>query len=230
MYASLHHNVHPWELRPHLKGRAKGNSVQNVGFEQVKIWLRAFRSLVMHLLSDFLELKLNELVHRVTVAMQVSQYSQRLCLSCEERLDTKGAKTFLNRKYVPMVVKQPSRRLGEDKHHADRKYDGRNYLQAPWNPEWRDAIHVRATELYEILNEDTPCDRPLLNRDEATADWGCSDFWLIERDNCRCDTHGDAGDNSASDKHPTVLYGGSRCVWEDEAKHILQQRIAKWSR
>jgi hypothetical protein len=74
----------------------------------------------------------------------------------------KGAENFSNRKYAPMVVKKPPRRLWEDEH-ADGKYDSRNYLEAPWNSEGRDTVDVRATELYEILDKDTPRDRPLLN-------------------------------------------------------------------
>jgi hypothetical protein len=67
-----------------------------------------------------------------------------------------------------MMVKEPPRRLGEDEH-AGGKYDGRNYLETPWNSERRNAIDVRATELYEILDENTPGDGPLLDRDKATT-------------------------------------------------------------
>jgi hypothetical protein len=66
------------------------------------------------------------------------------------------------------MVNKPPRRFGEGKH-ADGKYDGRNYLERPWNSERRDAVDVRATELYEILDENTPRNGPLLNGDEAAA-------------------------------------------------------------
>jgi hypothetical protein len=67
------------------------------------------------------------------------------------------------------MVNEPPRGFGKGDH-AYRKYNGRNYLESPWYPERRNAIDVRAAELYEILDENTPRDRPLLNRDEATAD------------------------------------------------------------
>ncbi len=73
------------------------------------------------------------------------------------------------------MVNEPPRRFGEDKH-ADGKYDGRNYLERPWNSERRDAVDVRATELYEILDENTPCNGPLLNGDETAANRRRSNF------------------------------------------------------
>ena len=68
-----------------------------------------------------------------------------------------------------MMVNEPPRGFGEDQH-ANGKYDSRNYLESPWNSKRRLAVDVRAAELHEILDEDTPRDRPLLNRDEAAAD------------------------------------------------------------
>lgn len=107
-----------------------------------------------------------------------------------------------------MVIKEPSRRFGEDKH-SNGEYDGRNYLETPWNSERRVAFDVGATKLYKILDENTPRNRPLLNRDEATANRGRSNLCLIKWDGSRCDTDGDAGDNSAGYQHNAVLCDGS---------------------
>jgi hypothetical protein len=74
-----------------------------------------------------------------------------------------------------MMVKEPSRGFREYQH-SKGKYDGWNYLESPWNSKRGVAVDVGATKLYKILDENAPRDRPLLYRDKATTDGGCSNF------------------------------------------------------
>lgn len=137
-----------------------------------------------HLLLDFLKFENDELILLIAAAMQVGQN-----LECFR---------------FPVFVHEPTRRLGEEQH-ARRKDDGRNHLETPRNSERRDTLDVRAAELDKVLDQDTPCDRPLLKRDHAPTDGGCGDFGLVDGDDGGCETNGDTRDDTADNEHAAVL-------------------------
>ena len=92
-----------------------------------------------HLLLDLLILEYNKFIRLVAAAVQISKNLQ--CLG-----------------FFPMI-NQPPRAFWEY-HHAKRQNDRWNHLKSPRNPERGDAIDVRAAELDEVLDKDTPCDGP----------------------------------------------------------------------
>lgn len=102
------------------------------------------------------------------------------------------------------MIEQPTWRFGENGH-TDAKHDTRNHLETPWDTEGRDTINIGAAELNEVLDKDTPGDRPLLERYETTADAGLSDFGLVDGDNGRCDPNCQTSDHTPCDEHATVL-------------------------
>lgn len=57
------------------------------------------------------------------------------------------------------MIEEPTRAFGEHSH-TETEDDSRNHLQTPWNAEGRDTVDVRAAELDEVLDEDTPSDGP----------------------------------------------------------------------
>jgi hypothetical protein len=101
--------------------------------------------------------------------------------------------------------------LREDQH-AQTQYDGRYHLKTPWDAERRVAVDVRAPKLNEVLQEDAPCDGPLLHRDQTAADGGCSDLRLVQRNSSRGQTDSDTRDDTTCDEHSTVLHEVGKSV------------------
>ena len=62
---------------------------------------------------------------------------------------------------VSTLSHEPTWRLGEPEH-AYCEYDSWNHLKTPWNAKRCCALNVGATELDEVLDENTPSDGPLL--------------------------------------------------------------------
>jgi len=92
----------------------------------------------------------------------------------------------------------------EDRH-SDTENDSRDHLETPRNSEWSDAVDVWTTELNEVLNENTPCDRPLLQWNHTASDRRRSDFWLVNWDDGTGKTNRYAWYDTAHYEHTTVL-------------------------
>lgn len=70
------------------------------------------------------------------------------------------------------MIKQPPRTLREHQH-PQTQHNSWYHLQTPRNPKRSHTIDIRAPELDEILDQDTPSDAPLLEGHHPTADgWG----------------------------------------------------------
>jgi hypothetical protein len=95
---------------------------------------------IANLLLNFFKLELDKLVVHVAFSMKVGK-------------DVEGLR-------ITAIVNEPTRRLGE-KVHAEGQDDSGDHLETPRNAERRLTIHVRATKLNEVLDENTPCDRPV---------------------------------------------------------------------
>ena len=99
------------------------------------------------------------------------------------------------------------------------------HLQAPGNTEGGYTVDVGATELDEVLEQNTPsekgqerqskstrgsslpCDSPLLQRNYSSSDVMVRNLGLIQGNTRRSQTDGNSGNNSTGNKHSTVLRG-----------------------
>lgn len=184
---NVHHNVHSTELRPHLYGGTENHTTDNARRKEITVGLGTLLALKVHLSLDFLVFQDNKLIAFISFAVQICQNLKCLLLST--------------------MVDEPPRRFGEESH-AYREDDGGDHLEGPWDAEGCDAVNIGAAELNEILNEDTPCDGPLLKRDNAATDSRGGDFGLIQGNDGRGETDGDTGNDTSSYEHTAVLVGG----------------------
>jgi len=79
------------------------------------------------------------------------------------------------------MIKEETRTLRENSHTNAQNNSG-DHLQSPRNPEGSHTIDIGAAELDKILDEDTPGDGPLLQRNHASSNGWRSDLGLINRD------------------------------------------------
>lgn len=110
------------------------------------------------------------------------------------------------------MIVEPSGTFGEQQH-TGAEDNGGEHLQTPWNSERLWPLKVRAPESDEVLDEDTPGDRPLLERDHAATDGGRGELGLVHRNDGGGDSDGDTGDDTTDDEH-TAVHG---CALEDGA-------------
>ena len=118
-----------------------------------------------------------------------------------------------------MIEKIP--RTFREKHHTETENDSRNHLKAPRDPEGSDTFDVRTSELNEILNQDTPGDRPvlcekscaqnqasclpLLKGNHPSSNMRRCDLRLINRNDSTCHPDGDTRYDTTHYQHASVL-------------------------
>ena len=78
-------------------------------------------------------------------------------------------------------------------------------MQSPGNSERGRPIDIATAKLDEVLYEDAPCYRPLLESDYTATDRGRGDLRLVHGHGGGNKTDGETTDNTAYDKHGPVL-------------------------
>lgn len=116
---------------------------------------------------------------------------------------------------LPAVLgRQPTGAVREEEK-AKEEDRSRNNLDTPGDAECRSrlvgvvrsAANLGGAVLDEILNEDTPGNGPLLQRDDAAADLLGRDLGLVDWHNRRGDTDAETCDNTSSTEHANVSGG-----------------------
>ena len=133
-----------------------------------------------------------------------------------------------------VLASQPTRRFGEESHHATKE-DGGDHLEGPRDTPRGSLVaegivltDERASVRHVVHDQDTPGDGPLLETDEATTLRGRRDFGDVDGDLGRLDTDAETVDHAANAEHGNILRGGadggtdepvglvvSDCLWND---------------
>jgi len=183
----VHHDVHSGHLGPDLKEETQEDTTEDTGLEEIQPRFGTLGTLESNGLHNFVVFELNELILSIALAVKIGQ----------------DLESFV----IAVVINQPTRRFREP-HHSEGKDDSGDDLKTPGETERGLSVDVRATELNEVLNQDSPGDGPLLKRDKTATDGGCGDLSLIEGDDGGGDTDSHASNDTASDEH-TAINGGA---------------------
>ena len=69
----IHHYVHAWQLGSHLERVTKNNPMQNTTFEKIGVGLGTFDLIILDLLLDSLQFKMNKFIILVSAAMEICE-------------------------------------------------------------------------------------------------------------------------------------------------------------
>lgn len=194
MSHGVHHDIHPAELGPHLQTHSQEDTLRNARLHELLVTSRVLLALQSQRILDLLVLSKDLRVVDITIPMETGKVMHAL---------------------IPAVLtRQPTRRLGveEQPHEVDSTRDN---LDTPGDAEsrralgfiFRAAVDVAGAVLDEVLDQDTPGDCPLLQRDHAASDLLRADFGDVDRDHGGGDADTEACDDTADDKKRDAVGG-----------------------
>ena len=164
-----YHHIHPHQLRPHLDRHAQHHSIEHPWLGKCSHRVQRRLALEAEHLLNLAVLSQNVRVADIAVAVQVGKYPDGL---------------------LPAILsRKPSGRVGKEKH-AHEENGSRHNLNRPWDAECRCALvnvigptaGERGSVLDEVLDQDAPCNGPLLQRDHSPTDLlGCLQHTLDRR-------------------------------------------------
>lgn len=169
-------HIHPRELGPHLHRSAENHTLQDfIACQDAKGGL-GILSFKAEGFVNFLILSKHPCRCDVASTVQIGKNADRL--------------------FPAISTCQPAGGVWQEKH-ADKKNHGWEDLHAPWNAKcgralvWvgRASSGERCSVLDEELDQNSPRDRPLLQRYYATTDLFGRNLSLVDRNHCGCESH-----------------------------------------
>lgn len=197
----LTHNVHASKLRPNLGKETNMGAVEHSRLEKIKVGNVGVLTLKFAHVLDILEFVRDKWVVRIPFTVD----------------KRKNGVAIL----PPVFASQPSRRLGQKQHHAEKEYCG-DHLKTPRNSPSSCLVvcglivtNVSTTVGDVVHDQDAPCNGPLLETNEATTLGRGRNFGDIDGDLGGLDSDGKTVDHTTNNEH-TLGDGGAR---NDGANH-----------